>query len=86
VALRSLEGLGSEQDDDDLEGKELSCEEIAKIYRRNCRSKTQAGRNGIIHDAQICGMLRTSGSVDLLKAGDFEGVDKNVYAHFSRSK
>ncbi|MBP6881964.1 MAG: hypothetical protein KBC15_00225 [Candidatus Levybacteria bacterium] len=84
VALRSLEGLEPDQGDDDLEGKELSCEEIIRrfkacgVYRRTTQSFT--------NDTALCAFLKRSGAAGLLAEGNTADADQLVKDELKKRK
>lgn len=83
-ALRRLEESGPLEEEEIAEPVELTCEQLARLYRDNCRSKTKASKNGVIQDVQVCGLLREIKAVDLLLEGDYAGVDRLVFGYLRK--
>lgn len=86
MATRGQKFQDDETGEDELVELNLTCEQMADRYRKNCKSKTKASKSGVIHDGQICGMLRDANAVQLLKAEDYAGVDRHVFKFLSREK
>jgi len=84
VRLRGFEGLEPEQGDDDLEGKELSCEEIIRRFR-SCRVYRRTTQH-YTNDTMLCAFLRKCGAGKLLQENKADEANQLVTDELNKRK